>query len=171
MAQSTVLRLRGIWLQVHKWIGLLLALIIIPITLSGSALVWHDGLEEMLHPGRFAVSGGEPTLPLIGHHSHSPVRQETDIATPTQPTICRPTPGTVRLPCRPWRKRTAPSLLPALSRIRASAGSSQTLVRAGRPAPGEGGRAAATITGPSPFGKAIEANRSPGASTWRAAAA
>jgi uncharacterized iron-regulated membrane protein len=63
MAQSTVSRLRGIWLQVHKWIGLLLALLIIPISLSGSALVWHDGLEEMLRPGRFAVSGGEPALP------------------------------------------------------------------------------------------------------------
>ena len=63
MAQSTVLRLRGIWFQVHKWIGLLLAVLIIPISLSGSALVWHDGLEEILHPGRFAVSTSEARLP------------------------------------------------------------------------------------------------------------
>ncbi|MGZ8347613.1 MAG: PepSY domain-containing protein, partial [Allosphingosinicella sp.] len=57
MAQSTVFRLRSLWLQVHKWIGLLLAVLIIPISLTGSALVWHDWLDETLHPGRYAVSG------------------------------------------------------------------------------------------------------------------
>ena len=66
MAQSRLLRLRGIWLQVHKWIGLLLALLIIPISLSGSALVWHDGLDELLNPGRFAVSG-PAALPPSGY--------------------------------------------------------------------------------------------------------
>ena len=31
------------WLSVHKWIGLALAILIIPISLSGAALVWDDG--------------------------------------------------------------------------------------------------------------------------------
>ena len=62
MSQSTVLRLRGIWFQVHKWIGLLLAVLIIPISVSGAALVWHDALDEALNPHRFEVSGA-PALP------------------------------------------------------------------------------------------------------------
>ena len=35
------------------------------------------------------------TLPVIGHHSQMPVRQEQNMKTPTQPTIVRPQPGTV----------------------------------------------------------------------------
>jgi len=52
MAQSTTLRLRGLWFTVHKWLGLLLAAAIIPIALSGSALVWHDWLDDTLNPQR-----------------------------------------------------------------------------------------------------------------------
>ena len=63
MAQSTTLRLRGLWLQVHKWIGLLLAILIIPISLSGSALVWHDWLDETLNPQRYDVKSSEAELP------------------------------------------------------------------------------------------------------------
>jgi len=63
MASPTVLRLRAIWFQVHKWIGLSLALLIIPISLSGAALVWHDGLDAMVNPQRYAVSGGDAARP------------------------------------------------------------------------------------------------------------
>ena len=59
MASPIVLRLRAIWFQVHKWIGLSLALLIIPISLSGAALVWHDGLDALVNPQRYAVSGSE----------------------------------------------------------------------------------------------------------------
>lgn len=62
MAQSTVLRLRGYWLSVHKWIGILLAVLIIPISVTGAALVWHDWLDEQLNPQRYAVSTGEARL-------------------------------------------------------------------------------------------------------------
>lgn len=48
---------RNLWLQFHKWIGLLLAVAIIPISVTGAALVWHDGLERWLHPDRYAVTG------------------------------------------------------------------------------------------------------------------
>ncbi len=57
MAQSTTLRLRSLWFSVHKWIGILLAILIIPISLTGSALVWHDWLDETLNPQRYAVTG------------------------------------------------------------------------------------------------------------------
>ena len=61
MAQSTVLRLRGLWFQFHKWIGILLAVLIIPISLTGSALVWHDWLDETVNPQRYSVKSGEPS--------------------------------------------------------------------------------------------------------------
>jgi uncharacterized iron-regulated membrane protein len=44
--------LRSLWFQVHKWIGLALFVLIIPISLTGSALVWHDWLDERLNPER-----------------------------------------------------------------------------------------------------------------------
>lgn len=49
---SSTLRLRRLWFQVHKWIGLLLAILVIPISLTGSALVWHDWLDGALNPER-----------------------------------------------------------------------------------------------------------------------
>ncbi|MGZ8998255.1 MAG: PepSY-associated TM helix domain-containing protein [Allosphingosinicella sp.] len=57
MARSTTSKLRGIWLQIHKWIGILLAILIIPLSLSGAALVWHDALDEALNPHRYSVVG------------------------------------------------------------------------------------------------------------------
>jgi uncharacterized iron-regulated membrane protein len=54
--QSTTHRLRGLWLSVHKWIGLLLAVLIVPISLTGSALVWHDWLDEAINPQRYLVT-------------------------------------------------------------------------------------------------------------------
>jgi uncharacterized iron-regulated membrane protein len=48
---------RRLWFQGHKWIGLLLAVLIVPISLTGSALVWHDWLDETLNPQRYAVAG------------------------------------------------------------------------------------------------------------------
>jgi len=54
-------RLRRLWFQVHKWIGLVLAVLIVPISLTGSALVWHDWLDERLNPER--VVSGRASLP------------------------------------------------------------------------------------------------------------
>lgn len=63
MPQSTNMRLRGLWLQVHKWIGLALAILIIPISVTGSALVWHDWLDETINPDRYAVTGAASLPP------------------------------------------------------------------------------------------------------------
>lgn len=63
MTRSTVLKLRGAWLQVHKWIGLLLAIIIIPLSVSGALLVWDEALDHVLNPGRYAVSGAPALAP------------------------------------------------------------------------------------------------------------
>lgn len=53
----TKLAWRRTWFQVHKWIGLMLAVLIVPLSLSGAALVWHDGLDRLVAPSRYAVTG------------------------------------------------------------------------------------------------------------------
>jgi len=62
LAKTTKKQLRALWLQVHKWIGLVLAVLIIPISLTGSALVWHDWLDAQLEPQRYQQLG-EAGLP------------------------------------------------------------------------------------------------------------
>jgi uncharacterized iron-regulated membrane protein len=62
MARHTAGKLRKLWLDIHLWIGVGLALAIIPISLTGAALVWHDPLDRMLHPARFAVSESKAVL-------------------------------------------------------------------------------------------------------------
>ncbi|MCM8729924.1 PepSY-associated TM helix domain-containing protein [Hephaestia sp. GCM10023244] len=48
---------RRTWFQVHKWIGLILAILIIPICLTGSALVWKGATDRIANPQRYATSG------------------------------------------------------------------------------------------------------------------
>ena len=52
----TKIQLRNLWFQVHKWIGLILAVLIIPISLTGAILVWHEPIEDAMHPERHAVA-------------------------------------------------------------------------------------------------------------------
>jgi uncharacterized iron-regulated membrane protein len=56
------MRLRGLWFSVHKWIGLCLAILIIPIALSGAVLVWHDWFDETVNPQRYGVTSSTPAL-------------------------------------------------------------------------------------------------------------
>ncbi|MDQ3143347.1 MAG: PepSY domain-containing protein [Pseudomonadota bacterium] len=65
MAKTGRTRLRAGWLQVHKWIGLTLAVLIIPICLTGSALVWHDWLDAKLEPQRHAIIGPAALTPGV----------------------------------------------------------------------------------------------------------
>lgn len=62
MSPSAV-RLRSLWFQLHKWAGISLAILIIPIALSGAALVWHDWLDEQINPQRFPAAGGAALPP------------------------------------------------------------------------------------------------------------
>ena len=59
----TKISLRTAWFQVHKWIGLLLAIAIIPLILTGAALVWDEPVERLLSPARFATSGATLLAP------------------------------------------------------------------------------------------------------------
>lgn len=51
------LRLRVLSRTVHLWIGLLLFLILAPLGLTGSWLVYDDEIDSLMHPQRHAVSG------------------------------------------------------------------------------------------------------------------
>ena len=53
----TKIGLRNAWFQVHKWIGLILAILIIPLSVTGAALVWDDALDHAINPQRYATSG------------------------------------------------------------------------------------------------------------------
>jgi uncharacterized iron-regulated membrane protein len=68
LAKTTKKQLRALWLQVHKWIGLALAVLIIPISVTGSALVWHDWLDAQLEPQRHQALG-PADLPLSAYVS------------------------------------------------------------------------------------------------------
>jgi uncharacterized iron-regulated membrane protein len=35
-------RLRAFWWTLHRWIGLALMVLLVPIAVSGALLVWHD---------------------------------------------------------------------------------------------------------------------------------
>lgn len=48
---------------VHRWIAVGLMALLIAISLSGAFLVWHDEIDAVVHPGRYAVTGGEVALP------------------------------------------------------------------------------------------------------------
>ncbi|QNE32770.1 PepSY domain-containing protein [Sphingomonas sp. NBWT7] len=52
------------WWTVHKWGGLLLAAVFALIGLSGTTLVIEDGLDRLIHPRRYAVTGE-------GHQSYA----------------------------------------------------------------------------------------------------
>jgi len=53
----TKVQLRNTWFQIHKWIGILLALVLIPLSLTGSMLVWDDALDRVLEPSHYSASG------------------------------------------------------------------------------------------------------------------
>jgi len=53
----TKVQLRNAWFQVHKWVGLLLAIILIPLSLTGSMLVWDEPLDRLLEPSHYTAAG------------------------------------------------------------------------------------------------------------------
>jgi uncharacterized iron-regulated membrane protein len=60
---SSWARLRTVLWTLHRWIGLGLALLLAPIAVSGALLVWHDHLDALLHPARYAVTGMQLAQP------------------------------------------------------------------------------------------------------------
>lgn len=64
-------RLRKLWLDIHLWLGVGLCLLSVPVGITGSVLVWHDQLETLTEPQRYAVSGDArgPALAAFVDHA------------------------------------------------------------------------------------------------------
>ncbi len=58
----SAIKMRRTWFSVHKWIGIIFAIVIIPLSFTGAALVWDHELDKLLNPARFATTG-TTTLP------------------------------------------------------------------------------------------------------------
>src|SRR5262245_15627072 len=56
MSRSTMGTLRWVWFQLHLWVGVALSILLIPVSLSGSYLVWREDFDKLLHPARYAVA-------------------------------------------------------------------------------------------------------------------
>lgn len=47
----------SLWRRLHRWIGLSVSLLLVPIAVTGSLLVWRDHVDAMISPHLFAISG------------------------------------------------------------------------------------------------------------------
>jgi uncharacterized iron-regulated membrane protein len=63
MADTRAATLRRLWLNMHLWIGVGLALLLIPISVSGGLLVWHDNIDALINPQLYAVTGQQMAQP------------------------------------------------------------------------------------------------------------
>lgn len=60
-------RLRRLWLDIHLWIGAGLLVALVPLSVTGSILVWHAPLDRVLHADRYAVSGPSASQPVSAY--------------------------------------------------------------------------------------------------------
>jgi uncharacterized iron-regulated membrane protein len=60
-------RLRRLWLDVHLWLGAGLVVALIPLSVTGSILVWHDRLDHALYASRYATSGPAASQPVSAY--------------------------------------------------------------------------------------------------------
>lgn len=57
-------RLRRLWLGMHLWIGAGLLVALIPLSVTGSILVWHDPIDHALYAKRYATTGPSASRPI-----------------------------------------------------------------------------------------------------------
>ncbi|WP_293906794.1 PepSY-associated TM helix domain-containing protein [Phenylobacterium sp.] len=57
-------RLRRVWLDVHLWIGAGLLVALMPLSVTGAILVWHDRIDHALYAVRYATSGPTASQPV-----------------------------------------------------------------------------------------------------------
>jgi uncharacterized iron-regulated membrane protein len=63
MSKTGSVRLRNAWWTLHRWLGLALLIVLVPVAVSGALLVWHDAVDALIHPARYAVSGPQVSQP------------------------------------------------------------------------------------------------------------
>ena len=67
----------------HLWIGAGLLIALIPLSVTGSILVWHDPLDRVLYAERYATSGPSASRP-VGDYAQAAQAAFGDRATLTQ---------------------------------------------------------------------------------------
>ncbi|HEY0130134.1 MAG TPA: PepSY-associated TM helix domain-containing protein [Allosphingosinicella sp.] len=132
MTAPTRFRLRRLWFQIHKWIGLALALLIVPISLTGSALVWHHWLDERLNPERAVTAA--PSLPASAYAAAARrlARPGERLSSLAYPRHSGPVVATLARTGQPAGGRPVRTLLyldPASARLLDRAGSDEGAVR------------------------------------------
>jgi uncharacterized iron-regulated membrane protein len=62
VGKSSNTGLRSLWLNIHLWLGVGLFLVLIPLGVTGSILVWDQSLERPLNAERYAVADTRAVL-------------------------------------------------------------------------------------------------------------
>src|SRR5712671_6799157 len=63
LTMAEAARLRTVLWTLHRWVGVGYAVLLVPIAISGALLVWHDHLDVVIHPARYAVTGAQVVQP------------------------------------------------------------------------------------------------------------
>ena len=68
---------RSALFQIHLWVGLVLGVLFVAVSLSGSILVYDDKLTDWIAPPPKAVTAGPPVpLTIIGEYARRVVQAE-----------------------------------------------------------------------------------------------
>lgn len=132
MATPSRYRLRSLWFQIHKWIGLALALLIIPVSLTGSALVWHDWLDERLNPERSTAAAASLAPSAYAAAARGHARPNERLSSLTYPVEGGPVVATLARTGQPAGGRPVRTLLyldPASARLLDRGASDEGAVR------------------------------------------
>ena len=93
MADTRAARLRRHWLNVHLWIALSLVVLLVPISISGGLLVWHDEINSVINPKRYAVSGPRISLQPSDYLAKAEAAVADDPTKPRAAALRYPEPG------------------------------------------------------------------------------
>jgi uncharacterized iron-regulated membrane protein len=93
MADTRAAQLRRLWLNVHLWIALGLVVLLIPISISGGLLVWHDEIDSVINPQRYAVSGPQVSLQPSDYLAKAEAAAANDPTKPRATAVRYPDPG------------------------------------------------------------------------------
>lgn len=93
MADTRAAQLRRLWLNVHLWIALSLVVLLVPISISGGLLVWHDEIDSVINPKRYAVSGPRISLQPSDYLAKAEAAVADDPTKPRATALRYPEPG------------------------------------------------------------------------------
>jgi uncharacterized iron-regulated membrane protein len=116
MADTRAAQLRRLWLNVHLWIALGLVALLVPISISGGLLVWHDEIDSVINPKRYAVSGPQVSLQPSDYLAKAEAAVADEPTKPRVTAVRYPEPGwpvRVVLRAQPSESGARPRLLTA----------------------------------------------------------